>query len=336
MSRSVVIDEPGKLRVTASQPRPPGPGEAMVRVARSGICGSDRELFTGGRPSALVRYPVTPGHEWSGTVVGVASDVDTSLVGQPVVGEGFRNCGMCAACRRGNNNLCAGEYDETGFTQPGAWSEFLVLPARLLHPLPADSDLRAAAALEPSACAASACLQLAALTGERLAVVGGGSLGLLATQLLAAVSPGELVLVDPHRERGELATACGASTLLAPEEAARRLGQFDAVLEAAGVSGTASLATGLARSGGRVALTGVPAHENHPLDPAQLVCSQITLRTVFGAASRAWSHAVRAFTSGALDPSLILSRELDLGEAERALDMLADPAEPAVKILLRP
>lgn len=336
MSRAAVIDEPGKLRITATEPRSPGPGEAMVQVARSGICGSDREVFTGGRPPHLVRYPVTPGHEWSGTVVGVASDVDTSLVGRAVVGEGFRNCGTCPACRRGDNNLCAGEYDETGFTRPGAWSEHLVLPARLLHPLPDGSDLRAAAALEPAACVSSACLQLAPLTGERLAVVGGGSLGLLATQLLAATSPGDLVLVDPHRDRGDLATACGARTLLTPEEAEQRHGEFDAVLEAAGASGTASLATRLTRPGGRAVLTGVPADDAHPLDPAQLVCSQITLHTVFGAPSRAWSHAVRAFTTGALDPALIISRELDLDDAERALDMLADPDEAAVKILLRP
>ena len=336
MSRAAIIDEPGTLRITDAEPRSPGPGEAMVRVAYSGICGSDREVHTGGRPPELVRYPVTPGHEWSGTVIGVASDVDTALVGQPVVGEGFRNCGTCAACRRGDTNLCAGEYDETGFTRPGAWAEHLVLPARLLHPLPADADLRAAAALEPSACVASACLQLQAQLGERIAVVGGGSLGLLATQLLAAASPGDLVVIDPHRDRAELAAACGARTLLTPGEAEQRLGQFDAVLEAAGASGTASLATHLARPGGRVALTGVPAHEQHPLDPSHLVCNQITLHTVFGAPSRAWSHAVRAFTTGALDPSLIISRDLDLAEAEQALDMLADPESATVKILLRP
>lgn len=336
MSRAVVIDEPGKLRITTGEPRPPGPGEAIVRVARSGICGSDREVFTGGRPAGLVRYPVTPGHEWSGTVIGVASDVNTSLIDQPVVGEGFRSCGTCTPCRRGDNNLCADDYDETGFTRPGAWSEHLVLPARLLHPLPADCDLRAAAALEPSACAAAACLQLQPQLGERLAVVGAGSLGLLATQLLAAASPGELVVIDPHRDRAERATACGARTLLSPEEAEHRLGGFDAVLEAAGASGTASQATRLARPGGRVVLTGVPARDEHPLDTTRLVCSQITVRTVFGAPSRAWSHAVRAFTTGALDPSLIVSHELDLDDAEQALDMLADPGSATVKILLRP
>lgn len=335
-TRAIVIEAPRHLHVQPREPRSPGPGEALVRVAYSGICGSDREIYTGGRPKELVRYPITPGHEWSGTVVAVAADVDESLIGQLVVGEGFRNCGTCTACRRGENNLCAGDYDETGFTQPGAWADHLTLPARLLHLLPPGTDLRAAAALEPAACTAAASLALHTLPGERLAVVGGGSLGLLATQLLAATSPGELVLVDPHRDRAELATACGAGTLLTPSEAESRTGEFDAALEAAGHRGTAELATRLVRPGGRVTLTGVPADEDHPLFPDRLVCSQITLHTVFGAPSRAWSHAVRAFTSGVLDPLLIVSHELDLDHAERALDMLGDHRSPTVKILLRP
>ena len=334
-ARAVVVDAPRQLRLAPTEPLPPAPGEALVRVSHSGICGSDRELYTGGRPAGLVRYPVTPGHEWSGTVAEVAADVDPGLLGRSVVGEGFRSCGTCPACRRGDNNLCAADYDETGFTRPGAWADYLALPARLLHVLPDGADLRAAAALEPAAVAAAACLRLSVLPGERVAVVGGGSLGLLAAQLLSASSPGELVLVDPDRDRGEPATACGASTLLAPGEAEQRTGGFDAVLEAAGASGTAALATRLTRPGGRVVLTGVPAAEDH-LSPTALVCSQTTLHTVFGAPSRAWSHAVRAFGSGLLDPGLIIGRELDLDEAARALDMLGDPHPGAVKILLRP
>lgn len=139
--RAVVIDSPGHLRVQPTEPRPPGPGEALVRVAWSGICGSDREVFTGRRPAEFVRYPVVPGHEWSGTVVEVGADVAGDLAGRHVVGEGFRNCQVCEACRRGQNNLCSGGYDETGFTRPGAWADHLTLPARLLHVLPENAEI---------------------------------------------------------------------------------------------------------------------------------------------------------------------------------------------------
>jgi threonine dehydrogenase-like Zn-dependent dehydrogenase len=260
--------------------------------------------------------------------------VDPELAGKPVVGEGFRACRVCAACRRGDNNLCAGPYDETGFTQPGAWADYLTLPAHLLHVLPDGADLRAAAALEPAACVSAACLKIGTVPGDRVAVVGGGSLGLLATQLLAATAPAELAVVHPHRERADIAAACGATTLITPEEARHRFGGFDAVIEAAGASGTADLATRLAGRGGRVALTGVADSDPQPPSPTHLVMNQITVHTVFGAPSRAWSHAVRAFASGILDPALIVTDEVDLDDAADAMRMLS--AGRAVKLLLRP
>ncbi|MCI2418154.1 alcohol dehydrogenase catalytic domain-containing protein [Saccharopolyspora sp. K220] len=334
--RAVTIDQPGSLRVGSAEPVPPGPGEALVRVAWTGICGSDRELFTGGRPPELVRYPVVPGHEWSGTVVEVGVGVRAELVGQPVVGEGFRNCQVCAACGRGDNNLCSAGYDETGFTQPGAWADYLTIPARLLHVLPPHADLRAAAALEPAACVAEACLKLATVPGERVAVVGGGSLGLLATQLLAAAAPAELVVIDAEPARAELAATCGATTSLGPDEAAQHSGRFDAVLEAAGASGTADVATRLVRRGGRVVLTGIPAYDGQGLSAGHLTLNQITLHTVFGAPSRAWVHAVRAFASGALDPARIISREFGLDDAAEALRVGAEQRAKIVKVLLHP
>lgn len=335
-SRAVTIERPGVLRVGAAEPAEPAPGQALIRVAYSGICGSDREVLTGGRPRGYVRYPVVPGHEWSGTVVAVGSTKDSSLLDQPVVGEGFRSCQVCESCRRGDNNLCAAQYDETGFTQPGAWSDYLVMPTRLLHVLPPESDLRAAAVLEPAACVAAAALKLDAQPGEKIAVVGGGSLGLLSAQLVSATSPAELLVVHPEHDRARLAAACGASALLTPEEAEQRRGEFDAVVEAAGASGTADLATRLVRPGGRVVLTGVPSEDTQPPSPIHLVCSQITVHTVFGAPSRAWSHAVRAFVAGVLDPSLIVTREFALDEVSEALRVLAGERAHNVKILLHP
>lgn len=332
--RAVYIDEPERIRVQATEPRAPAPGEALVRIAGAGICGSDRELLAGGRPPGYVRYPLVPGHEWSGTVDSVGDQADAALIGKPVVGEGFRSCGRCAACRRGDNNLCAAPYDETGFTQPGAWADYLTLPARLLHVLPDGTDLRAAAALEPAACVAAACLKLAPVPGERAAVVGAGTLGLLAIQLLRASGPAELAVVVRRPSRAELAIRCGATTVLPAADLPE--GRFDVVLEAAGTSGAARTAVQLAARGGRVALTGIPSVDTEPPAPTDLVVNQVTVHTVFGAPSRAWSHAVRAFVAGVLDPAMLITHEVPLEDVTEAFRLLADPAAGAVKVLLRP
>ncbi|RRO20768.1 dehydrogenase [Saccharopolyspora rhizosphaerae] len=333
MPRAVQVDAPHALRVVAAEPEPPGHGEALVAVAWAGICGSDLEVHHGTRPAEFVRYPVVPGHEWSGTVLEVGAGADPALVGRKVVGEGFRNCGRCTSCREGDTNLCSAVYDETGFTQPGAWADHLRLPARLLHPLPDEADLRAAALLEPAACMASAVLKAGVQVGESVAVIGGGTLGMLATQLLAASGAGRLVVVDPRAERAEAATTCGASEFCTPDELG---GGFDVVLEAAGASGTGRLAVRSTSRGGRTVLTGLAPEEHEPITPAELVGAAVTVETVFGASSRAWAHAVRAFATGRLDPAPLVTHEFALEDAGRALEILADPAVPTGKVLLHP
>jgi len=341
--RAVLIDAPGELRVVPAEPRPPLAGEALVRVAWAGICGSDRELLAGTRPAPYARYPIVPGHEWSGTVVDVGPDRaggrdgwGKALIGAPVVGEGFRSCLRCDACRRGDTNLCTAAYDETGFTQPGAWADYLTLPARLLHVLPPGADLRAAAGLEPAACVAAACLRAAAVPGERVAVVGAGMLGLLATQLLAAGGPAELTVVHTRPDRAELAIRCGATTFVTRGEAAAHAGRYDVVIETAGAAGAARLATGLVRRGGRVVLTGLPARDDDPPSPVDLVLNQVTVHTVFGAPSWAWSHAVRAFATGLLDPAPLMAHEFGLDDVAEAFRVLREQRATAVKVLLHP
>jgi len=329
---AVRIDSPGVIELVDEPVAAPGPGEALVQVAYAGICGSDRELLEGGRPAEFVRYPVVPGHEWSGVVDSVGTGADPRLVGRKVVGEGFRNCQACDACRQGQTTLCEAPYEETGFTQPGAWNDFLRLPARLLHVLPEDADLRAAALLEPAACIAEACLLAALVPGERAAVVGGGTLGLLSAQLLRASSPRELVVVARRTEREALAQRMGADRLVAPD--AVRPG-FDVVIEAAGTPGSAQLAVDIARRGGRVVLTGIPPDRSDAVSAQGLVTQAVSVFNVFGAPSRAWVHTVRAFAAGLLDPTPLITHELPLSEIREAFRVMTE--DPAVgKILLRP
>ncbi|HEY0807508.1 MAG TPA: zinc-binding dehydrogenase, partial [Pseudonocardiaceae bacterium] len=208
--------------------------------------------------------------------------------------------------------------------------------ARLLHVLPPGSDLRAAAGLEPAACVAAACLRAAAVPGERVAVIGAGMLGLLATQLLAAGGPGETTVVHTRPSRAELAMRCGATTFVTTDEAGAHAGRYDVVIETAGASGAARLATGLARRGGRVVLTGLPARDDDPPSPVDLVLNQVTVHTVFGAPSRAWSHAVRAFAAGLLDPAPLITHDIGLDDAVEAFRVLRDERATAVKVLLHP
>ncbi|KAB2349648.1 zinc-dependent alcohol dehydrogenase [Actinomadura rudentiformis] len=332
MSRALLVPEPGRFQLVPEDPPEPGPGEALVRVAAAGLCGSDRELYDGTRPADFAKYPIVPGHEWSGTVAAVGPQADPAMVGALVVGEGFRGCLVCGPCRDGSPNLCLAGYDETGFTRPGAFADHLLLPARMLHVLAPGADLRAAALLEPAAVIAAVVRQVSLRPGESAAVVGAGTLGMLTLQLLSAASPARLVAIDPRSERGETAIEAGATEFLRPGEAAE--GTFDVVVETAGAPGTAHAAVALTRRGGRVAVTGIPADPADAVSTSLLVTRALRLHTVFGAGPADWAYAVRAFDSGVLRPASLITHELPLAEFEAALSLSG--SADAGKVLLRP
>ncbi|GAA2108789.1 zinc-dependent alcohol dehydrogenase [Actinomadura alba] len=334
MNRSILLESPGSWRLVTTDAPEPGPGEALVKVSAAGVCGSDRELHAGTRPEGFAAYPVTPGHEWSGTVTAVGAGTDPSLVGSPVVGEGYRACLACDNCRRGDTNLCTGGYDETGFTRPGAFADHLLLPARLLHVLAPGTDLRAAALLEPAAVVASALRKAAPRPGDSVAVVGAGTLGFLSLQLLAASSPAELTVTDPRSERERPALEAGATGFHPPEAAERLTGRFDVVVETAGAPGTAHTAVALARRGGRVVLTGIPGDPADAIPTSLIVTRALTLSSVFGATSADWTYAVRAFNAGILAPEALITHDLPLEDYERALNLSGSPT--AGKVLLHP
>ncbi|MFE1268887.1 zinc-binding dehydrogenase [Streptomyces sp. NPDC058758] len=316
-------------------PRRPGPGEARVRVHAVGICDRDRDLYLGRGPVPYARYPVTPGHEWSGTVTAVGEGVPASLIGRKVVGEGLRNCETCAPCRDGETHLCAAGRGETGFTLPGAMAPTLVLPVRLLHTLAPDADLTAAALLEPAACAAAAVLKARPLPGSRVAVIGAGTLGLLTAQLLGAFSPDELTVVGASPGRADLSRRFGATDHRTWDRASG-LADLDAVIDTAGTTSSARAATSFLRPGGRLVLAGTPAQEAERLDPAGIVGRQLSIGTAFGASSGAWSYAVRAFSAGRLTPLGLLTHRLGIDEFGRAMELTGSGDPRVGKVLLRP
>ncbi|WP_367323431.1 zinc-binding dehydrogenase [Streptomyces sp. HUAS ZL42] len=334
MSSAVVIAAPGSHQLVAQDPRPPDAGEALVRVHAVGICGSDREIYQGTRPEGYVRYPITPGHEWSGTVESVGTGVPESLVGRKAVGEGFRNCQVCHRCHAGETTLCTAGYEETGFTQPGAMATTLTLPARLLHALPDDADLTAAALLEPAACIAAAAIKANARPGERVAVVGTGTLGMFAVQFLKAGSPAELLVVGTRNDRETLSRQFGATDFRTKDQ--ELPGDFDVVVETAGSSSAATTAASMLRRGGRLVLTGIPAPGAEGLDPTDLVVRQLQVHTVFGAAPDAWAHTVRVFGTGLLDPLPLVTHELPLAEFSEAIELVGSDDPKVGKVLLRP
>ena len=337
---ALVVDRPGTSAVRQVPEPVPGPGEVLVEVAAAGICGSDLELLDGRRPAAYVRYPVVPGHEWAGRVLATGPGVDGVGPGDPVVAEGLRSCGVCDRCAEGRTNICTAAYAETGFTLPGALAERLVVPAGLLHRLPANRPVEPAALLEPAACVASGLLEAGVpLPGSRIAVVGDGPLGLLALLLLGATAPAELVLVGAQPARSAFGPGCGATQVVAAtdEDALAALaGRLDMVVEATNAPAGPATALPMLRRGGSALLLGISGAGQPVIDPDTVTLNQLRLQGGFAASRNAWRWVVRLYSEGILDPAPLVTHRFPLAEVDGAFAALTASDDGAVKILVHP
>lgn len=328
--RALTVEAPGKVTLGEAGVPEPGPDEVLVRVARAGICGSDVEILEGTRPSPYVRYPIIPGHEWCGRVAGVEAGVAGVEVGSLVVAEGFRACGHCARCREGLTNLCSAEYAETGFTHAGAFADYVAVPVSLVHVLPPDTDTGAAALLEPAACVACGLLEADLRPGLSVAVVGAGTLGLLAIAMLKLTSPARLAAVGGRPQRLELASALGATEHYARGEPVE--GGFDLVFESAGRPEAAAQAVALARRGGTVVLEGISGSDAPALSLDAIALGHLHVQGIFGASRRAWLWVVDLLRRGALDVSSLVTHTYELDRYRDAFSTLQSGAPNAVKV----
>jgi threonine dehydrogenase-like Zn-dependent dehydrogenase len=338
--RALVVDRPGMSAVRQVPEPVPGPGEVLVEVAAAGICGSDLEVLDGRRPAAYVDYPVVPGHEWAGRVLAAGPGVKDVGPGDPVVAEGLRACGVCDRCAEGRTNICTAAYAETGFTHPGALAERLVVPAGLLHRLPANRPVEPAALLEPAACVASGLLEAGMpLPGSRVAVVGDGPLGLLALLLLRTTAPAELVLVGARPARSAFGPGCGATQVVAATDRAAlagMAGRFDMAVEASNAPAGSATAVSLLRRGGSAVLLGISGAQQPVIDPDTVTLNQLRLQGGFAASRNAWRWVVRLYSEGILDPAPLVTHHFPLEEVEGAFAALTASDGGAVKILVHP
>ena len=330
--RALVIEEPGTLTLVEREGLVPGPGEVVVRPSYCGVCGTDLELLRGQVDAAFVRYPLTLGHEWSGTIEAVGAGVEGLAPGQRCVGEGIIPCGRCAPCRTGATNVCL-VYDEIGFTREGAASDQLLLPARVVHLLADNVSLLDAALTEPGAVVLTGLLKARPAPGQRVLVVGDGTIGLLAAHLATLWSPAELAMAGRREEQRALARSVGATSfeLADPPVGA----DYDLVVEATGVAEAIPVAVRAARRGGTVLLLGLPPSGSTFTLPADLlVNNDLTVAASFGSTTAAWSSLVGLLNSGVVAPGKIVTHRYPLAEYEGAFAALAAPTGARGKILL--
>lgn len=333
MSEALVIESPGNIGLRPAAPLTPGPGEVVVRPAHVGVCGTDLELHDGVVDPAYVKYPLVPGHEWSGVVSACGPGVSGVSAGDRVIGEGIVPCRVCASCARGLTNLCV-TYDELGFTRAGAAASEVLVPASLLHVLPDSVSLLEAALAEPCAVAWRGIGRAAPRPGERMAVVGDGTVGLIAAHLLRLYNPGSLAVFGLRAAQEELALALGAtrfSVSFPGSSASPALaGGYDLVVEAAGSPAAVERAFRLARRGGRVVLLGLAGNGVNAAFPVDdVVNGDLAVYASFGYTSAAFGEIAALLSAGRLRLGPLITHRFPLAEHAAAYETLRTAPAPA-------
>ena len=323
--RAVVIVGPRRAEVREVDRPTPGVGEVIVDVERVGLCGTDREFYTGEMAylgSGEAAYPIRIGHEWAGCVSALGAGVDRAWLGAHVTGDTMLGCGACDRCRNGRQHLCLDRF-EIGIRRawPGALAEQVRVPARALHRLPGDLDPALAALVEPAANAWRAVEAAAVGPGARLLVIGAGAIGLLAGQI-AVARGAEVSILGRSESSLAFAAALGFertwSTGSLPD------GRYDAVLDASNDSASPARALDLVEPGGRVSFIGLSGRPS-PIDSRRLVLDEITAVGVLSG-SLGLPGAIELIGSGRIDPRPLVAAVVGLEDVGRVLAGQRDPA----------
>ena len=325
---------------TLPDPRDPGPGEVLVRLRSTGVCGSDMHTFTEGSIAGLeATYPSVLCHEPAGEVVENGPGVSDLPLGARVAVEPFVVRTECEFTRTGRQNLAL-HHAFMGKDYEGALREFAVMPRRNLIPIPEAMTFADAAFIEPLAVILHT-FELAELRmGEYVAVIGTGPIGLIAVAVAKLSGASLVVAADKLAHRLERATKLGATAAVSveqdsPVDAVMDLTGVGAhvVIDAAGTADSINSAIACLRPGGRMVLVGIPSQSDIPVDFWTALDREARIHVQ--KRSNGNDHdALRLLERGLIRSDDIMSHRFPLERGQEAFETMAAYSDGVIKPLI--
>jgi threonine 3-dehydrogenase len=283
-----LVEGPG-LQLTDVPDPTPGPGDVVVRVLRTGICGTDLhiEAWDDWAAKTITTTPLVVGHEFVGEVVEIGAAVSSVQVGDLVSGEGHLVCGKCRNCKAGRRHLCANTRG-LGVHSNGAFAQYAVLPEQNAWVHRNAVDLDVAAIFDPFGNAVHTALSFPVI-GEDVLITGAGPIGIMAAAVARHAGARNVVITDVSEHRLELARKLGvdlalnvSSATVADAQAILGMSEgFDVGMEMSGQpSAMRDMITNMSH-GGRIAMLGLPAAE-FPVDWSSVVLKMLHIKGIYG------------------------------------------------------
>jgi threonine 3-dehydrogenase len=305
-----------------------GPNDVRIRIRKTAICGTDIHIYNWDRwAEKTIPVPMAVGHEYSGEIVDIGSEVRGFEIGDRVSGEGHVTCGYCRNCRAGRRHLCRNTVG-VGVNRPGCFAEYLVIPAFNAFKLSDSITDEVASILDPLGNATHTALSFN-LVGEDVLITGAGPIGIMATAIARFVGARHIVVTDVNDYRLGLAQEMGASRAInvtreSLDDTMKQLGMqegFDVGLE---MSGNPSAFRDLLRTmhhGGSVALLGIPP-ENTAIDWNEVIFKGLVIKGVYGREMFETWYKMSAMLQSGLDVGPVITHELPVGEYRDAFEIM--------------
>ena len=326
--KAVSLVEAERIEVVELPAPEPEAGEVLLRVASCGICGSDLTSFKRGLFIGVL------GHEVAGIVEAVGDGVEGWRAGDTAVLQPSGGCGSCDQCLTGSYHRCIESLTGNGGARPGGYAELMAVQVGSLRPLVAGLPLEVACLAEPLSVAIHGIRRMGLAAGEDAAVLGLGSIGLLATAALQWLGAGRVFGVDPVDVRRDLALGLGAAGVFARARDARaEVDGTPLVLECSGRPEAIQQAIDLASPGGRVALLGIAVAEVTVI-PVFWITREITVGGSINSQGEDFDEALRLLAARP-QVARIVTRRIALDDVPATFELLLHPSDVG-KVVIDP
>jgi len=319
--------EPGIWMTEVDKPVP-GPNDVLIQIKKTAICGTDVHIYKWNEwAQKTIPVPMVVGHEYSGVVVGMGSEVRGFEVGDRVSGEGHITCGHCRNCRAGRVHLCRNTFG-VGVNRPGAFAEYLVIPAYNAFKLSPGISDSVAAIFDPFGNAVHTALSFD-MVGEDVLITGAGPIGIMAAAVASHVGARHIVITDVNEYRLGLAKKMGATRTvnIGKEKLAdvmNGLGMtegFDVGLEMSGIPSAFRNMLETMNHGGKIALLGLPPSDM-AIDWNMVIFKGLVIKGIYGREMFETWYKMASLIQSGLDLAPVITHEMPIGSYKEGFEIM--------------
>lgn len=306
-----------------------GHNDLLIKIRKTAICGTDMHIYHWDEWSQnTIPVPMVVGHEYVGEVVDMGQEVAGFNVGDRVSGEGHITCGYCRNCRAGRRHLCRNTTG-VGVNRPGAFAEYLVIPAFNAFKIPDNISDDLASIFDPFGNAVHTALSFD-LVGEDVLITGAGPIGIMAAAVARHVGARHVVITDLNDYRLELARKMGATRAvnIGKENLAdvmKELGMtegFDVGLEMSGVPAAFRDMLAKMNHGGKIAMLGIPSGET-AIDWNQVIFKGLIIKGIYGREMFETWYKMASLIQSGLDLTPIITHRFGIDDFQKGFDAMA-------------